>query len=132
MSTFFAACVSGCGESIVTALNKIATGQICALSANELKALNKTAVDLGAEQTPPVNVPPLNDEQAQALADFLRLNELCTFEDLQGLAARIQNDEDLQGLDALAAAFGGIDPDSVDGDELQDIVESTLGLEDGG
>jgi len=131
LTAFSVACVAGCGENIVTALNKIATGQICQLSANELKALNKTAVDIGAQQTPPVTVPVLTDAQAQALADFLSLNGVCTIQDLQNLPTRIKNGEKLQGVDALAAAFGNMDPNSVDGEALQEILQSTLGIEGG-
>src|SRR5215468_1941165 len=90
---------AGCGDNIVTATQKILNGQICQLSANEIKALNQSAVSIGAQQTPPVTVPTLTDAQAAALSNFAAQNGLCTQADLQNLQNRINNGPPFVGLE---------------------------------
>lgn len=123
-----AAASSGCGD-LVSGVNKIASGQICSLSANEIIALNGAAVQVGASQTPPVTIPTVTTAQAQALADFFALNAICTAQDIEGLPARIEAGEVLQGLDALAAAFGEItiDPSNLDPTVLLSLLSQVLG-----
>ncbi len=123
-----AAASTGCGD-LVSGVNKIASGQICSLTANEIKALNGAAIQVGASQTPPLVIPTINDAQAQAIADFFALNAICTAQDIEGLPARIEAGEDLQGLDALAAAFGEetIDPSNLDPTILINLLNQILG-----
>ncbi|HUN79920.1 MAG TPA: hypothetical protein VMV81_00255 [Phycisphaerae bacterium] len=117
----------GCGDNIVTAVQKITSGQICKLSANEIKALNQAAITVGANQTPPVTIPALTDDQAAALAKFAADNGLCTEADLENIQNRVDNGPPLVGLNDLAAAFGNIDPSNVDANELSMIFKQALG-----
>lgn len=123
-----AAASTGCGD-LVSGVNKIASGQICSLTANEIIALNGAAIQVGASQTPPLTVPAVTTAQAQAIADFFALNAICTAQDIEGLPARIEAGEELQGLDALAAAFGEttIDPSNLDPTVLLNLLNQILG-----
>jgi len=118
---------AGCGDNILTAASKIASDQICQLSANEIKVLNQTLIDLGHQQQPPVEVPSITDLQAAAIANFLAVNNFCTIEDLQNLPTRIRAGEQLNGLDELAAAFGNIDPNNVNPDDLAHLLNQSIG-----
>ena len=117
----------GCGDNLVTAAQKVANGQICQLSANEVLALNDAAISVGASQTPPVTIPRLTADQAAALSKFAADNSLCTQQDFENLESRIQNGPPLVGLDELAAAFGDIDPENIDADELAMIFNQYIG-----
>ncbi len=120
--------IMGCGDNIVTAVSKVATGQICQLSTNEIKALNQTAIGLGASQNPPANIPTLTDAQAQAVSEFLAQNGLCTIQDIEGLPTRLRNGEQFQGQEALAAAFGNTDVSNLDPHTVANLLHSTLGV----
>jgi hypothetical protein len=119
---------AGCGDNIVTATQKILNGQICQLSANEIKALNQSAVSIAAQQTPPVTVPTLTDAQAAALSKFAAENSLCTQADLQNLQSRINNGPPFVGVDELAAAFGAsFDANAVDAEDIATIFRGFIG-----
>jgi hypothetical protein len=118
---------AGCGDNLVTATQKILNGQICQLSANEIKALNQGAVSIGAQQTPPVTVPPLTDAQAAALSKFAAENSLCTQADLQNLQNRINNGPPFVGIEELAAAFGTFDANTVDANDIATIFRGFVG-----
>lgn len=118
---------TGCGENLASATIKIASGQICALTATEILALNQAAIDVGAGQQPPVTVQALTQAQAMAIAEFAALNSLCTVQDIENLPIRIQTGPPLQGLDALAAAFGSIDPNNVDPQAIATLFQGILG-----
>ena len=132
LAAFSVISAAGCGDNIVTALNKVAAGQICQLTTGEIMILNQTAIDLGKQQTPPVTVPILTSAQAQALIDFAKLNGLCTIQDLENLPTQIQQGRQLEGLAALEAAFPGFSSTSVNPHALAALFHSTLGVGSGG
>jgi hypothetical protein len=124
--------VSGCFPSTLGDLMgagiKILNGQISTLTAGEVKALNAVAIGVINENTGS-NLQPITDAQAQAVADFLQANNLNTPEDFQQLADTAEQDpSSIQGLDELAAAFQGtetnLDPNNLDPEELDDLLES--------
>ncbi|MFQ5429055.1 MAG: hypothetical protein ACE5E1_01990 [Phycisphaerae bacterium] len=125
--------MTGCfGESILSAAAKVAGGQIASLTANEIKILNQTAIDLFASQNPGVSIPVMNDAQAEALANFFAANNLNTLEDFDALQQTAQTDPgQIQGLDELASAFAGsdntIDPNNVDPETLGSIFDGLFG-----
>lgn len=119
---------AGCGASIVTALSKISSGQICQLSPAEITILNQAAINIGNQQSPPVAIPALTDAQTQAIVDFLQLNQLCTIQEIEGLATRLQQGPPLQGLDALAAAFPNIASTNSNPEAVAGVLHETLGI----
>jgi hypothetical protein len=124
--------VSGCFPSTVGDLLgagiKVLNGQISTLTAGEVKALNAVAIGVINESIGS-NLEPITDAQAQAVADFFQANNLDTPEDFQQLAdTAAQDPSSIEGLDDLATAFQGtetdINPDDLDPDELNDLLES--------
>lgn len=99
--------LTGCfGESVLSAGAKVAGGQMASLTANEIKILNQTVLDLLAGENPGFTPEPLTDAQANAVSSFLQSNSLNTFEDFETLEEMIRNNpESIQGLDELEAAF---------------------------
>jgi hypothetical protein len=122
LPVFLLVSVAGCFENIFTALSKLANGQISQLTANEIKLLNQLAIDIGKSQNPPVHIAMLTDAQAQALADFAKANNINTIEQLQNLPQQMMDGVPLEGLDALAMAFGN-DPGTFDADALAAILQ---------
>jgi hypothetical protein len=85
---------------------KLASGQIGALTAGELKAVADMAIGVIASETGQT-IDPLTTEQAQALVTFLDVNGIDTFDDFDGFTQRAAQDPgSIQGLDQLAEAFG--------------------------
>jgi hypothetical protein len=74
------------GGNIITAGVKIATGEMTALTPDELQILG----DLVASQNPAV--PTLDDDTAALLADFIDVNNLNSFDDINNLIAQVQAD----------------------------------------
>ena len=130
--------VTGCfGESILSAGAKVAGGQMSQLTPNEIKILNQTVIDLLSADNPGFNPLALTDPQADAISNFLSVNELNTFEDIEAIVDLAQtNPEQIQGLEELAAAFEGtdtvIDPDNLDPSTLDDVFGSLFGGSSGG
>jgi len=76
--------LAGCfaASPLYSAMFKIATGQMDSLSGAEVKAVQEAFVpDLD-----------LTDEQAEAIAEFLQLNDIQTLEDLQQVIQQAMED----------------------------------------
>lgn len=134
LTSILAVSLTGCfGDNILSAGAKVAGGQISSLTAGEIQILNQTVNDILAAENPGFEPVTLNETQAQALTDFFSANELNTLEDFETLSQSAQDDpESIQGLDALADAFAGsttgdLDPDNVDPDDLNEILQSIFG-----
>jgi len=99
--------LTGCfGESILTAGAKVAGGQMSTLSGNEIQILNQTVIDLLSNENPGFEPEPLTDTQADAVANFLKVNSLNAFEDFDALQQQFETDPaSIQGLAELEAAF---------------------------
>ena len=84
---------AGCSPE-ASALSKLQSGQIGALSAGEWQALAGLGASLG------VAVPNLTKDQAEALVDFLRTNNIHTFEDLERAidSGEVEIPSDIVGL----------------------------------
>ncbi len=132
VATALVVSAAGCfGESVVTAGSKVAAGQISTLSANEIKILNQTIIDVLTASDPTLTPTPLTDAQAEAVSAFFVANSLDTIEDFEALADASQTDpSSIQGLDALAAAFADseseFDSDNIDEGDLDAIFEAVL------
>lgn len=125
---------TGCffGESILSAGAKLASGQISQLTAGELQILNQSVIGLLGSQNPGFDPQPLTTEQAEAVSNFLKANNLNTFEDFEALAKIAEeNPELLEGLDELAAAFEGsdtnFDPDNFTQEDLDQLLAALFG-----
>ena len=120
---------TGCGENILTAGAKVASGEISQLSANEIMILNQTLIDVLAAENPDVTVTPLTEPQAEALSNFFQANSLDTPEDFTALEQTAQTDPaSIQGVTELAAAFSAeLDPDNFDPAALAEILGALFG-----
>ena len=124
--------LTGCfGETIISAGAKVAGGQIASLTSGEIKLLNEAVVGVLATTNPGFTAEPLTDEQATALSDFLKANNLNTLEDFEALQQTAEsNPESLEGLDALATAFNngeGINVEDFDFDQILSALFGTGG-----
>lgn len=119
-----AGCIPAAMLDLLNAGMKIMNEQISTLTPQEIKTLNEVAIGIINEQTGQ-NLPPLTDEQADAISAFFVANELNTFADFEQLADQAEADpSQIEGLAELAAAFDNIDADDPDPDELEDLFES--------
>ncbi len=75
------------GGTIVTATAKLASGQLGALTPDEIQILTDAAIRLSG-----VNVPPVTDEQAAAVVKFLSDNNVETLDDLKALIEQAEQD----------------------------------------
>jgi hypothetical protein len=122
----FGVCAAGCGDNILTATQKFLAGQFCQLSATEIKALNQTAQSVLAGQNPPITIPLVTDAQATAISDFLRLNSVCSVAAIENLPNLVDQGQQLQGVSALATAFG-VDPASINIRQIVQMLRQYLG-----
>ncbi|MCG8404772.1 MAG: hypothetical protein MI923_06195 [Phycisphaerales bacterium] len=133
LTAMLAVSVTGCfGDNILSAGAKVAGGQISSLTAGEIQILSQTVNDILASENPGFEPVELTETQAQALTDFFSANELNTFEDFETLSQTAQSDPDsIQGLDELAEAFADagsdLDPDNLDPNDLDEILQSIFG-----
>ena len=105
---------------------KLASGQIGALTAGELKAVSDAAISVIASETGQT-IDPLTTEQAQALVTFFDVNGIETFDDFDGFAQRVEQDpESIQGLDQLAEAFGQTS-ENFDPSQLEEVLGAIFG-----
>ncbi|HKQ47800.1 MAG TPA: hypothetical protein VJZ71_07010 [Phycisphaerae bacterium] len=119
---------AGCGVSdLASAASKLANGQIGALTASEIRSLSEAAIALLKSQDPNFALQPLNEAQAEALVNFLDVNEVETQQDLDALVANADTDPPV-GLDELANAFGNVDPDNADPEDLEQVLEQAFGV----
>lgn len=119
---------AGCGVSdLASAASKLANGQIGALTASEIRSLSEAAVALLNSQDPTFGLQPLTQAQAEALVDFLDANQVETQQDLDELVATADTDPPA-GLDELAAAFGNLDPNNTNPEDLEQVIEQAFGV----
>jgi hypothetical protein len=105
---------------------KLASGQVGALTAGELKAVSDAAIGVIASETGQT-IALLTTEQAQALVTFLDLNGIETFDDFNGFAQRAAQDPgSIQGLDQLAQAFGQTG-ENFDPSQLESLFQTLFG-----
>lgn len=122
----------GCyNGDVLSAGSKVLGGQLYALSADEILALNKAAVDLVSQVTG-VPATPLTTPQAVTLANLLSLNSVNTLEDLESLIQRAQSDpESVAGLQELMEAFAGTEyadnPDAFGPDQIGTLFGALFG-----
>jgi hypothetical protein len=121
----------GCGDNILSATQKVLAGQFCQLTPGEIKLLNQAAASVLAGQTPPVTIPILTDAQTTAVSDFFKLNSICSLADLEALPDKVDQGQQLQGVAAVATAFG-IDPAQVNTRQLVQLLRRILGSTTGG
>jgi hypothetical protein len=124
---FVATTAAGCGTlDLASAASKIANDQLGELTGHDIKVLSDAAVDALNSQDPTLHLTPLTQEQADALAAFLHANNVQTRADLTNL---INNAETTTpaGLDDLAAAFDNVDPNNVDHEQLDLILQQVFG-----
>ncbi len=126
--------VGGCfGENILTATGKVIGGQMSTLTPNEIRLLNEAAIALLGSQDPNVEAIPLTEAQAEAISNFLALNNINTVEDVEAIAQLAEtNPDQILGLEELAAAFAGtaadeLDPATVNPDDLNLVFQSIFG-----
>ena len=126
--------VGGCfGENILTATAKVIGGQMSTLTPDEIRLLNEAAIALFGSQDPNFEAVPLTQAQAQAISNFLALNNINTVEDVEAIIRLARtNPEQILGLEELAAAFAGtdvdeLDPDNLNPDDLNEVFQSILG-----
>lgn len=118
--------VAGCDA--FNALLKLGDCNAGYLTANEILALNTSARDFLASQTPPTTIDVMTPAQAQAVATFLELNQAQCLEEILNLLE--QDPSTMQGLAALAAAFEGtnsqFDPESATRDDIENIFDQVF------
>ncbi|MCB9856732.1 MAG: hypothetical protein H6818_13715 [Phycisphaerales bacterium] len=124
--------LTGCfGDSILSAGAKIAGGQISQLTAGEIKILNETVAGVLASTNPGFTAEPLTDDQATALSNFFKANNLNSISDFEQLQQTAENNPDsLEGLDELSAAFNGgdaFDGENFDFDQIFNALFGALG-----
>ena len=123
---FVAVNMAGCGDSILSAGLKLTNGQWSQLTPGEILLLNQAATNWGKSQTPPVNIGSLTADQAAAIDAFLKANNLNNQMDVENLVTSVQNGGTVKGLTQLAAAFPGIDPNTIDEQQLQNVLNQVF------
>ena len=93
------------GGNILTAAGKLASGQLSTLTPDEIQVATDFAIqNFGLE------VPSLEDEQAEALVTFLSENDLNSVEDIQALADNpgdvVVSDDVKEALESLLRGLG--------------------------
>ncbi len=123
--------VGGCfGENILTATGKVIGGQMSTLTPNEIRILNEAAIAFLGSEDPNFEAVPLTEAQAEAIANFLALNNINTVEDIEAIAQLAEtNPDQILGLEELAAAFAGtdvdgLDPNNLDPEDLNEVFQS--------
>lgn len=115
--------VAGCPnpappENAVTWGVKAATGQLTEATPGEWKAV-AVKVD---ELTPEVDLPELTDDEAQAIVDFVQVNDLDSIQEIAALVEEAQTDprvvQTLEIPDSVMELFGDVDFDAV----VDDVV----------
>jgi hypothetical protein len=96
-------------NDLVSGGMKLASGQIGALTAGEIKAVSDAAINALNSQAGQTGetLDTITLEEAQAVVTFFDVNGIETYDDLASLAQEAQQNPDaVQGIDELAAAFG--------------------------
>lgn len=116
----------GCNTLVLPgALAKLANGAVGELTAEEIAALSQIGAEFINSQNPGTAFT-FNQEQSQAIVNFLDQNGVNTLEELEALFQEAESNPDaIVGLEELAAAFEGtdedFDPDSVSEGDLEEI-----------
>lgn len=118
--------VAGCDA--FNALLKLGDCNAGYLTANEILALNTSARDFLASQSPPTTIDVMTPAQSEAIATFLELNQAQCLEEILNLLE--QDPSTMQGLAALAAAFEGsssqFDPNTATRDDIEEIFDQVF------
>jgi hypothetical protein len=118
--------VAGCDA--FNALLKLGDCNAGYLTANEILALNTSARDFLASQSPPTTIEVMTPAQSQAVATFLESNQAQCLEEILNLLE--QDPSSLQGLAELAAAFEGtssqFDPNTATRDDIEGIFNQVF------
>lgn len=123
----------GGGGNLLTATFKALGGQMTQLTQDEMQFLSDQtrALVLAVDPAAPV-LPPMTNEQADAVVNFLETNNLDGLEDLATLAEQAGADPgSIQGLDQLADAYAGtvaeFDAEEPTQEDLDDLFEAIFG-----
>ncbi len=77
------------GGTVLSAGSKLAADELCGLTPDEWQLATDNAdmlASLAGFDVSGYELPPITDEQAEAIVDFLALHGVCTFDDLTALA----------------------------------------------
>ncbi|MCK6486314.1 MAG: hypothetical protein HUU22_17095 [Phycisphaerae bacterium] len=123
----------GGGGNLLTASLKALGGQMTQLTQDEMQFLSDQtrALILAVDPAAPV-LPPMTNEQADAVVNFLDSNNLDGLEDLATLAEQAEADPgSIQGLDQLADAYAdtvaGFDADEATQEDLDELFDAIFG-----
>ncbi|MBU0638799.1 MAG: hypothetical protein KKB50_08040 [Planctomycetes bacterium] len=109
----------GGGGDILSAGSKIIGGTMTGLNQDEIQIVTDTAISLAGAP-----IPPLSNEQADAVVDFIRTNQIDSIQDIQNLVTAVQEDPNAVTIpESVLTAFG-------EGQGIWDILDALGGAPD--
>jgi len=119
----------GGGGTLISALDKVAQGNLSGLTQDELQLLSDQINQAIQSANPGAPVNPLTNEQASAILEFLAANNLNSPEDFDAFSMQAEMDPDSVVIPpSLITAFSGDAPFADPDNPTPEEIEALLGM----